>query len=82
MEETTGIVITSEEFEEKCELAFTFSFSEVLQDNFLCITTFNISENDIILPFTTKIGKFSILTFTGATKFFPDWAKNDWICNN
>ena len=71
MEKTTGIVIPAQEFEENCEIAFTSSISEVLKNNLLYITAFNITDHHITLPFKTEIGKFSILTLKEAENLFP-----------
>ena len=71
MAKTTGIVIPSKEFEENCEIAFTSSISEVLTNNLLYITAFNITDHHVTLPFKTEIGKFSILTLTEAENLIP-----------
>ena len=55
MAKTTGIVIPSKEFEENCEIAFTSSISEVLKNNLLNITAFNITDHHVTLPFKTEI---------------------------
>ena len=69
MAKTTGIVIPSKEFEENCEIAFTSSISEVLKNNLLYITAFNITDHHVTLPFKTDFGKFSILTLKQAENF-------------
>ena len=71
MAKTTGIVMPSKEFEENCEIAFTSSISEVLTNNLLYITAFNITDHHVTLPFKTEIGKFSILTLTEAENLIP-----------
>ena len=64
MEKTTGIVVPSQELEEKCELAVTSSINEVTKNNTVYVTAFNMTEHNLTLPFKTEIGKFSILTLT------------------
>ena len=64
MEKTTGIVVPSQELEEKCELAVTSSINEVNRHNTAYVTAFNMTEVNLTLPFKTDIGKFSILTLT------------------
>ena len=71
MAKTTEIVMPSKEFEENCEIAFTSSISEVLTNNLLYITAFNITDHHVTLPFKTEIGKFSILTLTEAENLIP-----------
>ena len=64
IEKTTGIVVPSQELEEKCELAATSSINEVNKQNVVYVTAFNMTEHNLAMPFKTKIGKFSILTLT------------------
>ena len=64
MEKTTGIVVPSQELEEKCQLAITSSINEVKKRNIVYVTAFNMKEHHLTLPFSTEIGKFSILTLT------------------
>ena len=64
MEKTTGIVVPSQELEEKCQLAVTSSINEVNKQNIVYVTAFNMTEHHLTLPFKTEIGKFSILTLT------------------
>ena len=64
MAKTTGIVVPSQELEEKCELAVTSSINEVNKQNIVYVTAFNMTEHNLTLPFKTEIGKFSILTLT------------------
>ena len=71
MAKTTGIVIPSKEFEENCKIAFTSSISEVLKNNLLYITAFNITDHHVTLPFKTEIRKFSILTLKEAENLIP-----------
>ena len=71
MKKTTGIVNSAQEFEKNCEIAFISSISEVLKNNLLYITAFNITNHHITLPFKTEIGKFSVLTLNEAESLFP-----------
>ena len=64
MEKTTGIVVPSQELEEKCQLAITSSINEVNEQNIVYVTAFNMTEHHLTLPFKTEIGKVSILTLT------------------
>ena len=64
MEKTTGIVVPSQELEEKCQLAITSSVNEVSKQNIVYVTAFNMTEHHLTLPFKTEIGKFSIFTLT------------------
>ena len=64
MEKTTGIVVPSQELEEKCQLAITSSINEVNKQNIVYVTAFNMREHHLTLPFKTEIGKFSIFTLT------------------
>ena len=64
MEKTTGIVVPSQELEEKCRLAITSSINEVNKQNIVYVTAFNMTEHHLTLPFKTKIGKLSIFTLT------------------
>ena len=45
--------------------------SEVLKNNLLYITAFNITDHHVALPFKTEIGKFSILTLKEAKNLIP-----------
>ena len=71
MEKTTGIVIPSQELEEKSELAITSSISEIDKNHTVYITAFNMTEHYLTLPFKTETGKFSILTLSEFKKFIP-----------
>ena len=46
MEKTTGIVVPSQELEEKCELAVTSSINEVSKQNMVYVTAFNMTEHN------------------------------------
>ena len=70
-EKTTGVVFPAQEFEENCEIAFTFSISEVLKNKLLYITAFNNTNHHNTLPFKTEIRKLSILTMNEAENLFP-----------
>ena len=71
MEKTTGIVVPSQELEEKSELAITSSISEFDKNHTVYITAFNMVEHYLTLPFKTETGKFSILTLSEFKKFIP-----------
>ena len=71
MEKTTGIVVPSQELEEKSELAITSSTSEIDKKNTVYITAFNMTEHYLTLAFKTEIGKFPILTLSEFEKLIP-----------
>ena len=71
METTTGIVIPAQKFEENCEIASTFSISEVPKNNLLLIAAFNITDHHITLPFKSEIEKFFSSDSDGSRNLFP-----------